>query len=358
MLAAENLGGVLLNARHNFAWLTGGKSNGIDLSSEYGAGFLFVRRDGKKFVLANNIEMPRLLEEEISATDFEPVEFAWEAEKSSSDFVFEKAKSLLEKNSEIASDLFLSRGFKPIESLITRCRYQLTEPEIERYRKLGSDAGKAVGSLFENIKTGETELEIARKAKSVLAEYNIDSIVTLVGADERIKKFRHPVPTENGWRKVLLIGICARRDGLIANLSRLACAGKIPDELQRKTEAVSRVHAQILSATQIGTSGSQLYQAAKNAYERENFAEEIYKHHQGGATGYQTRDWTAHPANHETVRLNQAFAWNPTITGTKSEETVLIKKDGIEILTASPNFPSVSVEVNGQPLSLQGILQL
>jgi Xaa-Pro aminopeptidase len=52
MLEAENLGGVLINSQHNFAWLTGGKSNGINLSAENGACFLLARRDGKCFILA------------------------------------------------------------------------------------------------------------------------------------------------------------------------------------------------------------------------------------------------------------------------------------------------------------------
>ncbi|MBC7797619.1 MAG: hypothetical protein H7Z37_12165, partial [Pyrinomonadaceae bacterium] len=34
MLQAENLGGVLLNSQHNFAWLTCGKSNAINTSAE------------------------------------------------------------------------------------------------------------------------------------------------------------------------------------------------------------------------------------------------------------------------------------------------------------------------------------
>ena len=96
MLETEKLGGVLINSQHNFAWLTGGKSNGINLSSENGACFLLIRNDGKCFVLANNIEMPRILSEEISAEYFEPVEFSWQDEKSSGDFVIEKAQSLLE----------------------------------------------------------------------------------------------------------------------------------------------------------------------------------------------------------------------------------------------------------------------
>src|SRR5829696_6000622 len=98
MLAGENLGGVLLNAQHNFAWLTGGKSNGINLSIENGACFLFVRADGRPFVLANNIEMPRILSEEIGADEFEPVEFTWQDEKASGDFVIEKAKTLVAEN--------------------------------------------------------------------------------------------------------------------------------------------------------------------------------------------------------------------------------------------------------------------
>src|SRR5215213_9400560 len=81
MLASEDLGGVLLNTQHNFAWLSGGGSNGIDLSRENGAGFLFVTSKGKRYVIANNIEIGRLLAEEISAEDFEPIEIGWQAEK-------------------------------------------------------------------------------------------------------------------------------------------------------------------------------------------------------------------------------------------------------------------------------------
>jgi len=90
MLKAERLAGVLLNAQHNFAWLTAGSSNGIDLSRDAGASFLFVRADGKRFVLANNIELPRLLAEEISETDFEPVQLSWQEEKASGDAVIAK----------------------------------------------------------------------------------------------------------------------------------------------------------------------------------------------------------------------------------------------------------------------------
>ena len=358
MLAAENLGGVLINTQHNFAWLTGGKSNGIDLSRENGACYLFIRRDGKKFVFANNIEMTRLLTEEIYAEEFEPVEFSWEDEKSSNEFIFEKAKSLLSEDGEIVSDLFLHPKIRAIENLIAPCRYSLTGAEIERYRKLGNDAGAALGKIYEQIEPGETELEIARKVKDALAVCQINAVVTLVGADERIEQYRHPLPTDKTWEKILLIGICGKREGLIANLSRLACVGKIPDELIKKTTASARVFAKLNSATRVGASGAELYQTAFETYAEQGCADEIHKHHQGGATGYKTRDWVAHPKSAEKVVLNQAFAWNPTITGTKTEETFILTENGAEILTASPNFPTIAVEIDGREFNSPGILSL
>jgi len=358
MLAENELGGVLINSQFNFAWATGGKSNGINLSSENGACFLLIRSDGSKFVLANNIEMPRILEEEISAEDFEPIEFTWQEEKASGDFVIDKAKSLLKTGKNLASDLFLHKEIRPVESLISRCRYELTTPEIQRYRALGKDAGKAIGNTIKSINAGETEIAIARKTKSELAKFNIDSVVTLIGADERIERFRHPTPSENVWKKILLIAVCAKREGLIANLSRIVCVGEIPNDLKRKTEAAAYVFAKLLSETKTGKTGAELYKIAADAYAEKGFTDEINLHHQGGATGYKTRDWVIHPKSGETVFPNQAFAWNPSITGTKAEETALISGDKIEIITATDNFPAIAVEIKGREYFAPGILSL
>ena len=61
--------------------------------------------------------------------------------------------------------------------------------------------------------------------------------------------------------------------------------------------------------------------SAAKAYAEKGFADEIDLHHQGGAAGYRTREWVAHPNANDVVRNDQAFAWNPSITGTKVEET-------------------------------------
>ena len=144
MLSQENLDGVLLNTQHNFAWLTGGGSNGIDLSRENGAGFLFVTRAGGRYVIANNIEMPRLVDEELSEFEFQPIEVTWQSEKDAST-ILNAARSVA-PGSNLGSDI----GFPEtrwIEPSIVSCRSELTPEEMDRYKQLGSDSGRALGDV-------------------------------------------------------------------------------------------------------------------------------------------------------------------------------------------------------------------
>lgn len=350
MLEREKLGGVLLNAQHNFAWLTSGSTNGIDLSRENGAASLLVTADGKRYILASNIEMPRMLAEEVLAADFEPVEYSWQDEKATASFVFEKAKSLI-AGGEIATDY-------QIEGKVAQCRYGLTPDEIGRYRSLGKDAGAAAGRVIDNIAAGESEIEIAEKLRHELAIGGMTSVVTLVAADMRISQYRHPVPTANRWHKTLLLVTCAKRGGVIASLSRMVCIGEVPDELKIKTDAAAYVNACLMHATQPGMTGAELYQVAAKAYAETGFADEINRHHQGGAAGYRTRDWVAHPASGEVVQGDQAFAWNPSITGTKVEETCIVTGGGIEAITATNNVPVITTVIDGIEYRSPGVILL
>lgn len=350
MLADANLGAVLINGQHNFAWVTTGASNGIDLSRDAGAASVLVCKDGKRYLLANNIEIERMLAEQVSARDFEPVDYRWQDERSSPSFVFETAKQLVA--GELANDA-------AIEAKIAECRYSLTEPERARFRELGQDASAAMMRTISTVSPGQSEIEIAEVLRSELAPRGISSIVTLVAADDRIARYRHPVPTVNCWNKTLLLVTCAKRNGLIASLSRVVNVGKPSDELKRKTESAAYVHASLQHATTDGGTGAELYAAARSAYEQTGFHEEIDRHHQGGATGYRTRDWVAHPQSAEIVRTHQAFAWNPSITGTKVEETCIVgDDDSIETITALPGQPMITTSIEGREYNSPDIISI
>jgi Xaa-Pro aminopeptidase len=348
LIADQGLAGVLINSQHNFSWLSAGGSNGIDLSREGGSGSLLVRRDGRRFVLANRIELTRLLTEELNGQGYEPVDFAWEEEKANPNLVADIAHTLMTNGSPLGSDLPLGNSVSSVESAIARARYKLTDSEIDRFKTLGRDAGEAIGKMARAITPGSTEREVARQANDALSAFNAHSVVTLVAADERLRRFRHPMPTDLRWEKTLMIVVCARRGGLIASLTRIVCVGKIPDELIRRTQATGNVNARILAATKPGVSGAKLYEAAARAYTDAGFPGEERLHHQGGATGYRTRDWVAHPQCTEKVQEGQAFSWNPSITGSKVEETCIASSDGIKIITTTPGWPAIAIEADGE----------
>ena len=73
-----------------------------------------------------------------------------------------------------------------------------------------------------------------------------------------------------------------------------------------------------------GFTAPQLYAVLSSAYAEVGYPGEEARHHQGGAVGYRAREWVAHPKSAEAVQDPEAFAWNPSITGTKVEDTALL----------------------------------
>jgi antitoxin VapB len=341
-LAQEaGLEGVLLAAHHNIAWLTSGRHNRIDGSREAGSARLLIAADGRRFVLANAIEMPRMLDEVLAGLDYSPIEYPWVDDQDPGHAV-RAARDTIKPDAALGADWPLPDA-KGIEPLLTRARARLTDGEIARYRKLGRDAGIALGHVCRSLTPGDVELDIAHTLADAAAGFRARAVVALVGADERLRKYRHPVPTARAWKHVVMLALCAERDGLIVSLSRIVAAGP-PPELEPRTAAAAKVFGRVLAATRPGVAAPALYDTLVAAYAEAGFAGEELKHHQGGAIGYRAREWVAHPRSQAIVDERQAFAWNPTITGTKVEDTALVIGDRVEIITSTPDWPSIDIE--------------
>jgi antitoxin VapB len=356
--AAKDAGvdGVLLAAHHNIAWLTGGGANRIDSSREAGTARLLVTTDGRRFVLANAIEMPRMLDEVVPGLGFEPIEYPWTDDQNAAHAVA-AARTLLRPDAKLAADWPLPETM-PFEPVIARTRALLTDAEIDRYRLFGREAGRVVGDVCRALSPGDDERQIARAISNALGGIYARGVVVLVGSDDRLRKYRHPAPTATRWRHVVLVACCAERDGLVVALSRIVTAGSATPDLISRTRATATVFGRLLDATVPGATGAQLYSAAAEAYTAAGFPGEELLHHQGGAIGYRARDWVAHPRSTETVQARQAFAWNPSITGTKMEDTALVVDGQIELITPTPDWPSIPMAVQGMTLDAADVWRM
>jgi Xaa-Pro aminopeptidase len=357
LCADAGVAGIVLATQANFAWITGGRSNRIDGSRELGAGSLLIAADGGRFIVANAIEMPRLAGEELTGLGFEPIEYPWAEEHAIADTVVRQARRVLGAGAVIGADWPMA-GATVVDREIVSMRGTLEPEEVERYRALGRDVGAAVGDMCRTVTPGLEEVEVARRAADAVASTGARAIVTLVAADDRIARYRHPLATRARWSKLLMVVVCGQREGLIVSLTRLISAGPVDRDVDARTRATARVFAKMLDATQPGAKASEIFAATARAYAAEGFIGEEKLHHQGGATGYRSREWVAHPVSGEHVRPPQAFAWNPSITGTKVEETALVSDGGVELITTTDGWPAIPIDVRGRRLAAPGILEL
>lgn len=350
------VGGIVLSTQHNFTWLTGGRINRVDASRELGVSSLLVTADERRFVLASAIESPRMTQEALAGLDFDLLEFPWTDERADPSLPFTLARRAAGADA-IAADTGAG-GAQPIEARIARVRSTLDAAEVPRYRRLAAACGRAIGEIARTASPGTSERDVARAVAAALLPLDIRPVVLLIAGDDRIARYRHPVPTDLRWTRRLLIACCAEHEGLIVAQSRIVSTRR-DDDLMKRTRATADVFGALLEATVTGARGSALFAAAAAAYERAGFPGEERLHHQGGAIAYRAREWVAHPRSDEIVQPTQAFAWNPTIAGTKVEETcVLHEDDRLELVTASPDWPAVPVTVRGQRLDVPDVLVL
>lgn len=341
---------LVLTTQANFAWITGGGDNHVVLAADAGVASVLITRDAK-YIVTSNIEADRIMTEEAASLGFEPRVVKWYDANGAAEV------ARLAKGMKVASDTGIA-GSTVEARRIAELRYSLTPEEMGKYRRLGKETEASMNAVCKGLKPGVTEHEIAGRLAESLYAKGITPVVLLIAADERIAKYRHPIDTDRAVERCVMLVVCARRWGLILSCTRLVHFGPLPAELRRKHDAVLKVDAALNLSTTVGATLGDVFRAGQIAYAEVGFPDEWRLHHQGGSAGYGPRDVVATPDDKTRVVVNQAFAWNPSITGTKSEDTILVTDKGIEWLSLSSDWPMLEVEHKGRTATREDILVL
>jgi antitoxin VapB len=180
----------------------------------------------------------------------------------------------------------------------------------------------------------------------------------LVATDERIFSYRHPLPTDKKMDRYAMVVLCGRRWGLVCSVTRLVHFGRLPEEVRRKANAVAFIDATFLHQTTPGKLLGDIFQSAVQAYADQGYGGEWKLHHQGGPAGYEPREFLGLPGSQDQVFAGQTYAWNPSITGAKSEDTILIGDSGNEVLSEIPGWPLIQVEIGAEVYKRPDILEI
>ncbi len=346
-LADGGLDAVVLATRANFAWLTAGGSSHVGLGGETGVCRLVVTAHGQH-LLTDNIEAGRFEDEELGDLPFEVHSAQWDEE--------ERAALLSGLVSgRIGADIALPEA-EDVADKFARLRRRLMAPEVERYREVGEIASRAIAETGREIEPGMTEHEIAGLLMGKVFAAGAQPVVALIAADERAFRYRHPIPTDRRLERHVMLVVGASKYGLGISATRMVHFGEPPAELRDRHAACCYVDACFNLGSRPGAQVADIFRRAVAAYDDAGYPDEWRLHHQGGATGYAARDYKGTFACEETVLADQAFAWNPSIAGTKSEDTIIARDGGPEFLSGPHGWPTLQTTYEGHTLRRPDIL--
>jgi Xaa-Pro aminopeptidase len=339
LLEREKLDAFRLRGVDWFSWITGGASSVVILTNECGVAEVLVTRDSAA-ILTSAIEEPRMREESLSGREsLELVSFSWAEPRQREDWI----GSRLPKNARVASDR-PAAGEIPLPAALLRAKRRMSEDEIKRYRELGKEASFAMTAALRLARPEMSEFEVAALGAQSLLQRGIDPTLVLVGGADRVARYRHPVATRQRIGAQALMVFCGRREGLYACLSRFVFFKEPSPEIREGFRSLAAIEGAAFKLSRPGRQLSGIYQELAGAYSQAGKPHEILKHHQGGLTGYLSREVVARPDTHDTLEAGNVVAWNPSLPGLKMEDTALVTETGLEILTADPDWPTFEHE--------------
>ena len=352
-MASKKLDGIIINKADNWAWITGGRNDRIIYTTEYSMMYLIITKDLKKYCITSNVESNRLELEDLGDIGYEIHSFPW-YDENQKESLFRK----IIKGKKFASDVSLIDGADNLDEDFNELRFSLTENEIIKYKQLGSWCRESIENTARSVEKGMTEQEVAGIAMGKLGKYGIFPHVLMVGSDERIFNFRHPLTTDKKINKYVIIVLCGSKWGLVLAMSRLVHLGEISDELNEKIKKVTEIEAKLIASSTPDKGFNEISKVIIDSYAEAGYPDMWKLHYQGGPIGYNVREYSWTPDNDKVFYNNQAIAWNPSITGVKSEDTFIFKNGNFEFISYKPdkNWPFFEYNIDGYKILRPSIL--
>ena len=323
MMEALGLGALLMQKPANFAWYTGGADNRVDHADPLGVAAILLTPEAE-YVLADNIEAPRMRGEETPG--FEVAEHPWH----------EGPQGTLRElvgGAPLGTD-HPGEGVRDVSGEISPLRLVLDAEAVGRYRRVGADAVAAMSEATGSVGPDTDELEAAARLDAACRRRGLFAPVLLAASEARFAGYRHPIPRGGPLGRRTMLVVCAERGGLYANLTRVLDFQEPDGETRRRQEACETVLRRVREeATHPGRTLADAFADCGRFYAEEGFEGAWRDHHQGGTTGYASREVIATPQTQHEIRVGHAFAWNPSLVGAKAEETFVLTDDGPEVLT-------------------------
>lgn len=226
----------------------------------------------------------------------------------------------------------------PAMKIFREIRAVKTPEEIERLRRVATLAEDSVAAALRLARPGITEIEMARAFHATTAEGDGTPVLGCLGFGTRSAMPNvYPSDAKLAAGDVIRFDVGGRYRNYRADIARIAVLGEPAKKLVDYHRALHNGVLAAFEAIRPGVKASAVYQAAMDATRRSGIAHYQRSHvgHGIGLDGYDMPDLT--PANQQVIEEGMVmcvetpyyeFGW----CGLQVENTVVVRKDGVELL--------------------------
>jgi Xaa-Pro dipeptidase len=346
---------LVIGSVGSVAWATGGLSQPIDRTAALDPVWVIDAKEPT--LLISSVEVPRLTAEGgLEDLDFKIVSVPWYEENG-----FQRAA--LEVCGCDASGIMSDVGLGlDVTNELTVERMVLSGGEIEVLRWLGSESARVLEGAVRSWQPGiSADLSIAAEIQFGLETIGAEAVCLIVGGDERVRTFRHPMMSGDVVLELLMAVVVVRWSGLHVAATRMATTLR-DEKLKEDYLLAASVARSTLEATKVGATWGEAYTALAKGYRDVEHGQAWRDHWQGGPIGYAQREFELSPEATDSafwpleIERNVAVAWNPSFhRGAKIEDTFLVGDSGSECVTTTGEWPRCDED---DPLSAADLLFL
>ena len=254
---------------------------------------------------------------------------------------FEASRIAYDMYLRLKQALPLGAALKPLGGVIERLRMIKSDDEIARIRRSVLTNSQAFEKTVRYIRPGVTEAALAGELEYQMRRLGAEKAAfdTIVAAGER-SALPHARPTSQKLAsdELLLIDMGACQDGYMSDMTRMLFLGKPSKHVTRMYRAVLEAQLAAIDAVRPGATSTHVDHKARRVLELQGYGK-AFVHSTGHGLGLEIHE-LPRLGKRDKTRLEAGMvitiepgAYIQGFGGIRIEDTVLVTKNGCEVLT-------------------------